>query len=206
MENIRNRISPHFVYNVLNVIIPPLEQYKELNQPFRLLIQMLRNNLLASEKIVLSLEEEIDLVKNYLQLYALRDPGKVQVNWEISTETKMETLIPSMSIQIPVENALKYAFETDKTDAQIRISITQKTEVIGIVIEDNGSGYNSENKIFNKQGTGTGLKTLIRTIDLLNSKNNKKIVFIIENVHPDALSRQGTRVAITIPVEYRFDL
>src|SRR5699024_10927066 len=51
MENIRNRISPHYVFNVLNAIMPTFRQYSELTHPLQLLIEVLRGNLLVSDQI-----------------------------------------------------------------------------------------------------------------------------------------------------------
>jgi LytS/YehU family sensor histidine kinase len=68
MEIVRNRLSPHFVFNAINAIMPSLKQHKELEHHFGLLVQMLRSNLVASEQIAATLSEETALVKNYLQL------------------------------------------------------------------------------------------------------------------------------------------
>ena len=51
MEVVRNRVSPHFIFNALNIILPAFRNYKELEHPMRLLINVLKGNLLFSEKI-----------------------------------------------------------------------------------------------------------------------------------------------------------
>ena len=97
MEIVRNRVSPHFVFNALNVMMPSLDQHKELERPFRLLIQMLRNNLRASEQVAVPLEEEIDLVKNFLLLHEIGDRHKITVNWQVSDNVPVDARIPSMA-------------------------------------------------------------------------------------------------------------
>jgi Putative regulator of cell autolysis len=67
MENIRNRISPHVLFNMLNAVMPTFKQDDNLVHLFRLLAQSLRSNLIASEKMAVSLEEEIEFVKNYIE-------------------------------------------------------------------------------------------------------------------------------------------
>ncbi len=59
MESVRNRISPHFVFNTLNALIPALEEHKELSRPVNLLIKSIRGSLLASEKMAIMLKDEI---------------------------------------------------------------------------------------------------------------------------------------------------
>ena len=56
------------MFNVLNTVMPTFKQYSELAHPLQLLIQVLRGNLLASEKMAVELQEEIELVKNYIAL------------------------------------------------------------------------------------------------------------------------------------------
>lgn len=207
MEIIRNRLSPHFMFNALNAIMPTLENYKELEQPFRLLIQLLRSNLQISEQIAIPLEKEIELVKYYLQLYSIKNTDIPMVEWQVSEQVSMEINIPSMSIQIPVENAVKYAFTSENKAPSIRIRVDLFEErYIKITIADNGKGYMPANNSNDGRGTGNGLKMLHRTFDILNTKNEEKIDFKIENVSRSDPESRGTLVTLIIPLNYRFKL
>ena len=206
MEIVRNRISPHFMFNALNAMMPALEQYKELEQHFDLLITMLRGNLSASEQIATYLQDEIALVKNYLQLQMLGHPDTIQIDWSVAGDVSMNTSIPSMIIQIPVENAVKYAFEYDEADARISISINRQTDAIQIIIDDNGAGYRHEAGMTSKKGTGNGLKMLYRTVELLNTRNSNKMSFSIVNKKSIDKNAKGTSVTISVPLDYRFEI
>ena len=207
MENIRNRISPHYMFNVLNTVMPTFKQYSELAYPLQLLIQVLRGNLLASEKMAVELQEEIELVKNYIALRKETNPNTIHIEWEITEQVPLQTLIPSMSIQIPVENALKYAFEdNDEQTNTLSIHISKEDRNLSISIRDNGSGYDPGKHSNSKRSTGNGLKVLFRTIELLNSKNTEKIIFDIRNIGISDPSQHGTLVTITIPFNYQFNI
>lgn len=207
MENIRNRISPHYMFNVLNTVMPTFKQYSELAHPLQLLIQVLRGNLLASEKIAVELQEEVELVKNYIALREETNPSAIRIEWEIAEQVPLQTLIPSMSIQIPVENALKYAFEDDsKQENTLSIRISKEDRNLSIHIRDNGSGYDPGKHSNSKRSTGNGLKVLFRTIELLNSKNTEKIIFDIRNIGLSDPSQHGTLVTITVPFNYQFNI
>lgn len=207
MENIRNRISPHYMFNVLNAVMPTFKQYSELAHPLQLLIQVLRGNLLASEKMAVELQAEIELVKNYIALRKATNPDETHIEWEIAEEAPLQTLIPSMSIQIPVENALKYAFEeSEGRRNELSIHISKEERNLSIHIRDNGSGYNPGKHANSARSTGNGLKVLFRTIELLNAKNAEKIVFDICNVGVSDPSQQGTLVTITVPFNYQFNI
>lgn len=206
MEIVRNRLSPHFVFNALNTVMPTLENYKELQEPFCLLIQLLRNNLQASEQTAIPLENEVMLVKDYLRLRTLKESTGISIHWQIEEGVPMDTLVPSMSIQIPVENAVKYAFTNQSTAPYIRIQVSLQHKFLKIIIEDNDVGLNTVKDMNDKRGTGSGLKMLYRTIEILNTKNDEKMIFSIENRRDTNPSEEGTRVSLVVPLHYTFEL
>ncbi len=207
MEIIRNRLSPHFVFNALNTIMPSLEHYKELKEPFQLLIRLLRNNLQASERTAVALEEEINLVKDYLHLYTMKNESKIIIDWQVDDNIPLHTLVPSMSIQIQIENAVKYAFTGSRsTQPTIWINISLCNQSLCIIIEDNGQGYQPDKYKNDIRGTGSGLKMLYRTIEILNARNEEKIAFNIDNRSFSDTEEKGTRVTFIIPTHYNFEL
>ena len=168
---------------------------------------MLRNNLRASEQVAVPLEEEIDLVKNFLQLHEIGDRHKIAINWHVADDVPANAHIPSMAIQIPVENAVKYAFTSDQEDARITVRITLMGNMIGIVIDDNGVGFQpGATGAFSERGTGSGLKMLRRTVELLNTRNQYQMAFSIENKNSFGDGSHGTRVSIVVPLEYQFEM
>ena len=206
MENIRNRISPHVLFNMLNAVMPTFKQDDNLVHLFRLLAQSLRSNLIASEKMAVSLEEEIEFVKNYIEFRKNINSRKVDINWNISQNVPFDTLIPSMIIQIPIENSIKYAFREEVKDAHINIDISADASFLYITIIDNGSGYNPGAHIGDKNSTGTGLKVIFQTTELLNQKNQEKMFFNIEDMKNFSSELHGTRVTIITPYKYNFEL
>lgn len=206
MEVVRNRLSPHFVFNALNAILPSLDKYKELENPFRLLIQLLRNNLQASEDIAVPLDNEVKNVKDYLELHAYRSSQKITIQWNVRDNIPEKVLIPSMSIQIPVENAVKYAFDDSTIAPTIEILLSADNEKLYISIEDNGIGYTPGQISDDLRGTGNGIKMLYKTIDLLNSQNEEKINLRIKNLSDPDIDKQGTKVSLTVPLNYKFEL
>jgi tetratricopeptide (TPR) repeat protein len=207
MENVRNRISPHFMFNILNAVLPALRQQENLAKPLRLLVQSIRHNLVISEKPAITLEEEIKVVANFIELRESIHSNKTAVIWDVDENVNRNIQVPSMCILIPVENALKYAFEEYDGKNQICIQAKKEEDSIEIVIEDNGIGFEAENRTAATNGTGNGLKILYKTIELLNAKNLRKITFTIRDKradnHPD---KTGTIVSITIPNNYNYKI
>lgn len=206
MENVRNRISPHYMFNVLNSIIPSINDQQNLSQPMSLLIDSIRGNLLISEKMAVTLAEETTIVKNYIALQENISTKTPQIKWNVAKDVDENILLPSMVIQIPVENAIKYAFEDYSPDNLISINISRIDDAITIIIKDNGLGFSSDRYIDKKKGTGSGLRILFKTIELLNSKNQQKIEFSIIDMKNKSGNDHGTEVSILIPLRYKYEL
>jgi len=206
MENVRNRISPHFMFNVLNSVMPSLRQHEDLSLPLQLLIESIRGNLLVSEKVAVTLYEETSIVRNYISLYKSINPSAFEIKWDIGTDVDMETLLPSMIIQIPLENAIKYAFDSVSKDNLISIEIASVSDYLSVVIQDNGIGFDPARFLPNEKGTGSGLRILYKTIELLNTRNQQKIKFRILNLEDESPDTHGTKVQIDIPFDYKFNL
>ena len=108
-----------------------------------------------------------------------------------------------MVVQIPVENALKHGLAGIDGLKLLGISVCRKGSGILIDICDNGRGY-SPQTLSSARGTGTGLKVLYQTIQLLNDKNREKIRFEIKNLVNNG--QTGTQVLIYIPLDYSYNL
>lgn len=206
MEIVRNRVSPHFIFNALNIILPAFRNYKELEQPLRLLVNVLKGNLQFSDKMVVTIEQEMTLVKEYLQLRQMGSPGHVSVVWDIADDMLLQQVIPAMSIQIPVENAVKYAFTEEMEHPNVCVRICDNGSETVITIDDNGLGYNPAIGANDRRSTGNGLKILYQTIELLNTRNRNKMKFRILNKKNSNNPGQGTFVMLSVPHEYQFNL
>jgi LytS/YehU family sensor histidine kinase len=106
-----------------------------------------------------------------------------------------------MIIQIPVENAMKHALRPKTGHKELLVSISEREDAIVIKIQDNGAGY--QPNTLNTKGTGTGLKVIYQTIEILNTRNKEKIKF---SIHSNGASESGTEVQIHIPLNYNFSL
>lgn len=209
MENVKNRLSPHYIFNVLNSLMPKLEQYADLSHVLQLFIQVLRDNLQTSNRVAVRLSEEMVLVKNYIALRQETHPQGPVVEWRIAEDVPLDTWVPSMCMQIPVENAMKYAFvdmETERNACKIEVSVAVEENGIRISVSDNGIGFDPGKQTGSERGTANGLKILYRTIDILNMKNEKKMKVQMHTVHLSEGVGHGTAVTLYVPFIYQFNL
>lgn len=199
LENIRNRLSPHFIFNVLNQEMAGrnVEEKQELSS----LVKLMRRNLELAEQLCVTLAEELDFVKTYIDLESRSLGPAFHPEFEIGEEVHPQSVqIPSMMIQIPVENAVKHALRGKEGERNLWISVCRHDNGICIRITDNGGGYrpNSRNR-----GTGTGMKVIMQTIQILNSKNKEAIDVSVHNVLLES-GETGCEVAFRLPDNYDY--
>ena len=154
--------------------------------------------------MAMTLAEEMEVVKDFVSLREQTNPVTPHVSWHVDETVDTGILVPTMCIQIPVENALKYAFDGMEGCGEITVSIDGRDRGALVSIRDNGCGYNPGAHSNSERGTGNGLKMLYRTVEMLNARNTVKMRFDIRNLS-DAGER-GTLVTIYIPYSYQFNL
>ena len=205
LENIRNRISPHFIFNVLNrEISRPSAEEEERKESLMNLVKLMRRNLELTDRLAVLLRDEIDFVETYINLEAeALQPGfeyKLDISKEIDVN-KVE--VPAMLLQIPVENAIKHALRMKEGERRLWVSVKLQSDGSYLLtVCDNGGGYRPSSS---NRGTGTGMKVITQTIQLLNLYNDSPVVMTVNNV--DTLSgEKGCEVRYVIPAGYVYDL
>lgn len=203
MNLVKNRVSPHYVFNALGTFLPKVKSFPEIDVPMELLLDVLRGNLLNSEQTAVKLDDEVDLVKKFLALYDLSHENHPTVSWHIDEQLlDRGIMIPGMAIQIPVENALKHAFPSPTPQNRIEVEVKKVDEKVCLRISDNGQGFDPGNSIQSVYDTGMGLKLLYRTLEILNEYNSQQASLDIVNLQPPL---HGTVVTICIPLDYDFE-
>lgn len=218
MENVRNRFSPHFVFNVLNIFISNLPKGVNV-KPLRLLIQVLRANLLTCDQVAVSLEDELQMVMSYSSLRHETNPWLPMPRFDIAKEVDMKLMLPSMIIQIPVENALKHAFvgmEESGEKPLLDVKIWVEDGMLRIDVIDNGCGGAGalagmgRKKANAAASTGTGLRILNSTIEMLNAGNARKLYFRMWSRTGEADGgsdrQKGMCVSIGVPCKYDYSV
>ena len=218
MENVRNRFSPHFVFNVLNIFISNLPKGVNV-KPLRLLIQVLRANLLTCDQVAVSLEDELQMVMSYSSLRHETNPWLPMPRFDIAKEVDMTLMLPSMILQIPVENALKHAFvgmEESGEKPQLDVKIWIEDGMLRIDVIDNGCGGvgavagMGARKTNAAASTGTGLRILNSTIEMLNAGNARKLYFKMQSragaADGGSDRQKGMCVSIGVPCEYDYSV
>lgn len=199
LENIRNRLSPHFIFNVLNREMA--ERNVEGKQELSSLVKLMRRNLELAEQLCVTLAEELDFVKTYINLERRSLGPDFHSELKIEKDVQPEQIrIPSMMIQIPVENAVKHALREKEGERNLWVSVCRRGNGICIKITDNGGGYRPDSR---NRGTGTGMKVIMQTIQILNNKNKEAIDVSVHNVSLQS-GEMGCEVTFWLPDNYDY--
>ena len=204
MENIRNRITPHFIYNALTH--ETLAQLEGRKVDLGTLTQLLRKGVEQADMMQATLAEELAFIDYYVEIEGRQIGPDFHFYKDISTDVDTKTVIlPAMIVQVFVENALKHGLRTKKCPPHlpegqrkltIRISRIEESTLIEVI--DNGQGLQQP---VNKGGIG--IQLIRQTIELLNERNENRIAFGVGNWQENGES--GCRSWIKLPDHYNYD-
>lgn len=154
LSSLERQLNPHFLFNALNSIAELIHQNPQKAEEAILKVSsFLRNSM--DEKSVITLEDELKNVKDYVELENIRFSGKIRVN---IPDVLPHINIPKFSIQLIVENAIKHGFDPNKDGLLITISFDETHK--SIKIKNDGKSMSSIN-------FGIGLKNLDNRLKLL---------------------------------------
>ena len=198
MQTVMNQLNPHFTYNAINTVgsailnSEPQKAYDSLTRLSRLFRRVVDQAFLPYK----TLGEEIDFVRDYLDVEKSRFGDKL--NYEINAEKGIDRnlKIPKMLIQLFVENSIKHGIFHKKEEGKVTINVSQSGSVIKITVEDNGVGRKIA-ALQNKGRQGKGMVILRNYLNLFKEQFNRDITF----EHSDILKNgevYGTKVEILV--------
>lgn len=153
-EVLLNQIKPHFVYNALTTIQGLYHKdIKEGDEGIVLFSKYLRTNVDAIESGLIPFTDELDNVINYLDLVNLSVEPPFPLELEIEFE---EFMIPVLSLQPIIENAIKYSKVNEKEDGYIKIQSYREEQEVWIIVSNNGLPFDTSTI----KGTSKGLKNV----------------------------------------------
>ncbi|CAA9196301.1 hypothetical protein FLA105534_01084 [Flavobacterium bizetiae] len=154
LNNLSAQLNPHFFFNSLNNIkFLVIENPAAARRAIDLLSELLRNSLNTNISKLISLNDEIDLVKDYLELEKIRFEERLQIKIETSLDLSQHLILP-FSIQSLVENAIKHGIEKRKNGGFIAVKIDRKNDFIKITVQNSGKLSNDI------KDSGIGLQNL----------------------------------------------
>jgi signal transduction histidine kinase len=138
---LRYQLNPHFLFNTLNSIstLVLLKQTERANAMLSRLSSFLRYTLVSDVRGEVTVTQEIDTLKLYLDIEKMRFEERLRTSFDIDPATA-HAIIPSLLLQPLVENAIKYAVTPKEEGADIDIVVRRAGNRVHITVRDTGPG------------------------------------------------------------------
>ena len=202
---LREQLKPHFVANCINSIRNLIARDKAGDASLYLskLGILLGQIFELTEKSCISLREELDLLKLYLDLEQLRFRDRFKVVFELDPNVDLDAIqLPPLLLQPYAENAIKHAFKDNSPHQALVIAVNRNPEgKVMLSIEDNGIGRQAsfeKGKELSLASSGVGMGLCADRLKLFNERfNQDAAIHIVDLADPEAST--GTRVEIHFP-------
>ncbi|HET9460055.1 MAG TPA: histidine kinase, partial [Sphingomicrobium sp.] len=157
---LRYQLNPHFLFNTLNSIstLVLLKQTERANAMLARLSSFLRYTLANESTAKVTLAQEVETLKLYLEIEKMRFEDRMRPHFRIDPET-IGARLPSLLLQPLIENAIKYAVTPSESGADIWITAGREGNAVRIEVADNGEGGGSAEVAANPS-TGVGLANI----------------------------------------------
>lgn len=183
LENLKNQLNPHFLFNAINSIKALTIFDPELaRQALTELSQLLRTSLSMGNQQLVPLDMELKLVRDYLFLEKIRYEKRLDYSFDIKQET-LNLSIPPMSVQLLVENAIKHGIGKNKLGGKLRIVSDYSQNVFTLKVINTGKIISTASE------DGVGMKNLQKRL-LLNFQDKASF----------ALTQEDDSVVATITI------
>jgi two-component sensor histidine kinase len=206
-KSLQSMMNPHFIFNTLGSIQKYLLQNKAdaaglfLSQFARLI----RQNISAIKSGMTGLDEEIDRLKNYLELEQLRMQNKFDYRVTVDSDVNEdEIMIPSMILQPIVENAIWHGVSAIEGQGLISISFhLHSHNALKVIVSDNGPGLTKAHKIetSDDKHLHLGMELTRKRLAILGKRQHVKTTVEITEINPGS-THPGARVVLIIPFNY----
>jgi LytS/YehU family sensor histidine kinase len=194
LNALRARMHPHFLFNALTSIAALcMEAPQRAEAATVRLGQLMRRLLETRATVAISLNEELEQVRSYLEIEQLRLGGRMCVAWNIDTGSE-QIRIPPFAIQTLVENAVQHGIAPVMDPGQISITVRRYRRHTLVAVRDNGAGMTAEARQRALVGKGErmhGLQILTQQLILLHHHRARLRLF--SRVHA------GTMAAFVVP-------
>lgn len=200
LDSLQAQITPHFLYNTLDIIVWMIEEDRkeEASEIITSLARLLRISL-SKGKHIITLEDELEHVRNYLMIQSVR--FKDQFTYEIQMQPGIEYLkVIKLIVQPIVENAIYHGMEGMYGDGEILIRAYKEGNDLYISVQDNGMGMRPEQaealldytkEIKTSKGNGLGVRNVHERIQLYFGKEYGVIIKTVVD--------EGTEVLLHLP-------
>ena len=160
LRALQSQINPHFLFNALNTLYGTIP--REANGARRMVLNLAEifRYFLQSDRTFVPLAQEMQIVRAYLEVEQLRLGDRLKVEFRVD-EAALDVLVPVLSVQPLVENAIKHGIAQSTEPGYVHVRIELRGEELGIIVENS-----SNQAIAEAAGAGVGLQNVRRRLEI----------------------------------------
>src|SRR5678815_823690 len=204
MQALRAQMNPHFIFNCLasiNRFILKNESKTASNYLTRF-SRLMRMVLLNSQKQLISLDDELQMLELYLQMERLRFKNSFDYSITFLNTLDSDNIsIPPLLLQPFCENAIWHGLMHSERPGRLNIELSLLGKILNCVITDNGVGREKAEEMKSKTAEkekSMGLKITTERLSLLNNENGLQTFYEIEDLNDEEGNASGTKVILRI--------
>lgn len=198
MDNLRLQVNPHMLLNSLNTIysLAQMKKFEDIQEYSLHLVDYFRYALRRNDNLV-SLKQELEVVRTYIDIQKIRYPGAISFVYTIS-EDCAEAQVPPLLIQNFIENCVKYAVKPGKI-TEILLDIRHVGDRMEIAVTDTGAGMKPE--ILEQLRTGAPYVDALghKHIGIWNCRRRIEVFYNEEPRIEIVSGSKGTQISLDIP-------
>jgi two-component system LytT family sensor kinase len=164
LRALQAQINPHFLFNSLNTLYGTIDRSNAEARQLVLNLSDVFRYLLRSDRTFIEIEEEMKIVRAYLEIEKLRLGPKLQAEIHID-DAALHASIPMLSIQPLVENAIKHGVAPRMGTGFVRLSVTIESGVVSITVSNSGE-FDVRALTSARSDGGIGLANVRRRLEL----------------------------------------
>ncbi len=137
LKALQAQINPHFLFNSLNTLYGTIDRGNAEARRLVLNLADVFRYLLRSDRTLIEIEEELRIVRAYLEIEQLRLGAKLRTEINVD-EAALRAMIPLLSVQPLVENAVKHGVAPRTGTGFVRLDITARPDLLSVTVSNSG--------------------------------------------------------------------
>ena len=180
LKALQAQINPHFLFNSLNTLYGTIDRGNTDARRLVLNLADVFRYLLRSDRTLIEIEEELSIVRAYLEIEQLRLGAKLRTEINVD-ETARRATIPLLSVQPLVENAVKHGVAPRMGTGFVRLDITSRLNMLTVTVSNSGECDSIALKRANADG-GIGLANVRRRLELCYGEESSFVAEVEDGV------------------------
>lgn len=199
---LRSQMNPHFIFNVMDSIRNYMMENNTQSAEKYLtsFARLVRYTLEQSDKQECTLEEELNMLRIYIELEKERFSKLIEVTIHVNENVETsEIMVPTMILQPFIENAFKHGLRNSSKDGFLKIEVSGANDLVTVIIEDNGvvNEKNLLSSTLKKENSQSyGISLVQKRIESYNKAYGRNVKFQIIQLQNSGGEKCGTRIVL----------